>query len=214
MRTITVKGVGNIFARADSIEIDINFETTDTDYEKLGLTIAKKVKAIYKTIIDLGYKKEDIKTTNFKLFCRHRYPGKALQDHQREFDCFVCSHSLKLSFDFDSKRLAAVISALGGCGVKLDLDIHFTLKNPMKVHEELLISATQNATAKATILCQAAGTQLGQLLSINYDWNELDIISQTNFDIGKRFQFNCPAPEIEPEDIAVSDCATFVWEIL
>ncbi len=85
------------------------------------------------------------------------------------------------------------------------------------MNKELLRAATINAKEKAQVLCDASGIELGELLSINYNWGELDIISRTDYMVEDR----CMAlpiggladMDIEPDDIDVSDTATFIWEI-
>ena len=52
------------------------------------------------------------------------------------------------------------------------------MKNPARVSEELLINATENARAKAEILCKASGSTLGQLLNIDYNWGELNVFPE------------------------------------
>ena len=69
---------------------------------------------------------------------------------------------------------------------------------------------------KAEILCDASGVVLGKLLSIEYNWGELDICSDTRYSLAEDclvapMMANCI--DIEPDDITVSDTAVFVWEI-
>ena len=99
-------------------------------------------------------------------------------NYKREFAGYACSYRLKLAFDFDSKQLAKVISAIADCGAQPELSIAFTVKNPARVSEELLINATENARAKAEILCKASGSTLGQLLNIDYNWGELNVFPE------------------------------------
>ena len=92
------------------------------------------------------------------------------------------------------------------------------MKNPATVSEELLNSATENARAKAEILCKASGNALGQLLNIDYNWGELNVYSRTSYEVEDCIQplmamSKCAAPEIEPDDIDVSDTGAFTWEI-
>lgn len=92
------------------------------------------------------------------------------------------------------------------------------MKNPARVSEELLINATENARAKAEILCKASGNALGQLLNIDYNWGELNVLSRTSYDVEDCIQplmamSKCAAPEIEPDDIDVTDTVAFTWEI-
>ena len=98
------------------------------------------------------------------------------------------------------------------------MSIAFTVRNPAKVSEELLESAALNARAKAEILCRASGSEMGQLLSIDYNWGELNIVSRTSYEMEDSLMpfaamEKCCSPEIEPDDIDVSDTVAFTWEI-
>lgn len=98
------------------------------------------------------------------------------------------------------------------------MSIAFTVRNPAKVSEELLESAAKNARAKAEILCRASGSEMGQLLSIDYNWGELNIVSRTSYEMEDCLMplaamDKCCVPEIEPDEIDVSDTVAFTWEI-
>ena len=217
-RTITVKGVGNISAKPDYITISMRIESVDKNYDKAMLEAGKRIEMLQNATGDVGYEKDAIKTTRFNVMTRYENKKDRQGNYHQEFIGYVCNYDLKLSFDFDSKQLARVISAIAKSGGRPELGIAFTVKNPAKVSEALLKSATENAMAKAKILCQASGTQLGQLLSIDYNWGELNVMSRTRYDIDEFVQ-PCIAmgvdyaPEIEPDDIDVSDTVTFVWAI-
>lgn len=68
----------------------------------------------------------------------------------------------------------------------------------------------------AHALIGALGVHLGQLLTVDYNWSEINVFSQTRFekctfkcnDYNRNFDAN-----ITPEDIDINDTATFVWEI-
>lgn len=127
------------------------------------------------------------------------------------------SHNLKVEFDFDTERLSKVLSALGSCLAHPQLSIAFTVQDTSAVNEEMLRSAAANARRKAEILCDAAGKRLGELLSIDYNWGELNICSRTSYEIAEDCMYAMSAAKeyaIEPDDIDVSDSVTFVWEIL
>ena len=78
------------------------------------------------------------------------------------------------------------------------------------------MSATENAKTKAEILCKASGNELGQLLSIDYNWGELNVTSKTRYSMGDSIRPSLAKSvtvDIEPDDINVSDTVTFTWEI-
>ena len=59
--------------------------------------------------------------------------------------------------------------------------------------------------------------KLGQLLIIDYNWDELNVYSDTKYKFDER-SFRelsaIPSMDIEPDNIDVQDTATFVWEIV
>lgn len=111
-----------------------------------------------------------------------------------------------------------ILSSISASGAKPELSIAFTVKEPSKVSRTLLENASLNAKEKADVLCHCLGVKLGELLSIDYNWGELNILSRTRYEIADEMMplmaaSECSVPEIEPDDIDVRDTATFVWEI-
>lgn len=52
----------------------------------------------------------------------------------------------------------------------------------------------------------------------DYNWGELNVYSRTSYEVEDCIQplmamSKCFAPEIEPDDIDVSDTVAFTWEI-
>ena len=218
MRTITVKGTGNVSARPDYIILSLNIETLSKTYDRAMSEATERIERLQGAAVRVGYRKEDLKTTSFDVQTRYENVKDRQGNYKREFAGYACSYRLKLAFDFDSKQLAKVISAIADCGAKPELSIAFTVRNPSAVSEKLLISATENARAKAEILCKASGSTLGQLLNIDYNWGELNVYSRTSYEVEDCIQplmamSKCAAPEIEPDDIDVSDTVAFTWEI-
>ena len=200
MRTITVKGTGNVSTRPDYIILSLNIEVLSETYDRAMSEAAERIERLQGAAVRVGYRKEDLKTTSFDVQTRYENVKDRQGNYKREFAGYACSYRLKLAFDFDSKQLA------------------FTVKNPARVCEELLINATENARAKAEILCKASGSTLGQLLNIDYNWGELNVFSRTSYDVEDCIQplmamSKCAAPEIEPVDIDVTDTVAFTWEI-
>ena len=218
MRTITVKGVGNVSAKPDYISISMTIESVENDYDKARDGAARRIENLKAAAVSVGYEKEALKTISFNVETRYENVRDRQGSYKREFAGYACVYRLKLAFDFDSKQLAKVISAIANSGANPELSIAFTVKNPAKVSEELLESAAQNARAKAEILCKATGAELGQLISIDYNWGELNIVSRTSYEMEDCLMplaamDKCCAPEIEPDDINVSDTVAFTWEI-
>ncbi len=216
-RTITVKGMGRVTTSPDYVVISMSLMAQDNDYDETMELAAKKIEYLNASLEEIGFEKKSVKTTNFNVRTDYERVKDRNGNYKSVFNGYICSHRLKVEFDFDTKRLAQTLYAISKCLAEPELSISFTVKDPSAVNKELLKSATINAKEKAQILCEASGVELGQLLTIDYNWGELNIVSHTDYMLEEK----CMAMpvggladvEIEPDDIDVSDTATFVWEI-
>ena len=217
LRTITVKGVGRVTTAPDYVIVSMNLVTQEYDYEEALELAAKKIEQINASLEGIGFEKKSVKTTDFRVRTEYEHEKDASGSYRRVFSGFACSHRLKVEFDFDARRLAQTLCTVSKSLAQPELSISFTVKDPSAVNEELLRSATANARAKAAVLCEASGVELGRLLTINYNWGEINVFSRTDYEL----EDGCVAMpgaaledvDIEPDDIEVSDTATFVWEI-
>lgn len=96
-----------------------------------------------------------------------------------------------------------------------------TVKNPEKSKNELLANAVKDSMGKANVLADAAGVVIGDSVTIDYSWAEIDFVSRP---MNKMMLEACCMREqaetdgsydidIEPDDIDVSDSVTIVWSI-
>ena len=214
-RTITVKGVGSFKAKPDYVVINMNIEVKDKDYAKAVENANKRINILEQTISCIGFDKGSVKTTRFGVSAQYENKKDAGGSFKRVFAGYSCSYSLKLGFDFDSGRLAETLTSIAKCEAEPMLNISFTIKDPENASEELLTSAAKNARRKAEILCAASGEELGRLISINYDWSEPNLVSRAMYDAGAECMsmMRNAVPQMEPDDIELSDSAAFVWEI-
>lgn len=219
MRTITVKGVGNVQTRPDYTVITFQLEAQLPDYEETMALASRQIEEINRSLAAVGFSKVDLKTTNFNIRTEYRSEKDRNGNYRRIFDGYVCHHDMKLCFDFDNSLLGRTLSALASTSVNPELSVRFTVKDPNAINEALLRDAAVNAKGKAEILCSASGVRLGQLMSVDYNWGELDIYSHTNYEVADGCAPTMAlcetsfSADFEPDDIKVSDSVTFVWEI-
>lgn len=215
-RTITVKGIGKISAKPDYAVLSMFLKSCDKDYGKAMELADKELEQLREALTDAGFDKKALKTADFNVRTEYNNVENGSGNYRREFNGYAVSHSLKLEFDLDSKKLSKALSAVSGCLSDPELSIAFTVKDPSAVNEKLLCDAAQNAANKAKILCNASGVELGGLISIDYNWSELNILSETRCQVPRALR-SAPASafsmDIEPDDIDIRDTATFVWEI-
>lgn len=159
--------------------------------------------------------KKSAKTADFRVRADYDRLNDGKGNYTSVFMGYKCRHELKIEFDFDTKRLAKALSEISKCIAKPEISIDFTVKDSSAVSGELLKAAVKNAREKAEILCAASGAKLGGLLSIDYNWGELHLYSETDYDVeGKCMMLGAADDmDIEPEEIKARDTATFAWEI-
>lgn len=218
MKTITVKGTGRVQVKPDLIVVTLRLATEDKEYGKAMELAAEKIDMTSQALESIGFEKGALKTTDFNVHTKYESVRDKDGSYKSMFKGYECSHSLKTEFDFDTKLLAKVLSTISRCLTKPELSVSFTMKNPTTVGEELLKSAAKNAKEKAEILCAASGVKLGELVSVAYDWNEINVFSDTDYKVESRCMMKAEASlsniDIQPDDIKTSDSATFVWEIV
>jgi len=218
-RTITVKGMGNVTAKPDLTIITMKLITENPDYAETMERATKDAESIRQALISIGYEREALKTTDFKIRTEtESYQEYRTKNWLERFKGYSCTHELKLKFDFDMKRLGETINAISACGSKPKFQIAFSVKDKDAVSAELLENAVNNAKDKAAVLAKAADVQLGTIKRIDYSWGELRLFSETQFDYNSDYDSKmicCEATpmEIEPEEFQVTDSITVIWTI-
>ena len=214
-RTITVRRVGNISAKPDFIVIEMHIMGQSKNYSEALAEASSAVEAVCNAV-SAGHSKDALKTINFGVSSEYDSVRNSKGTYQRVFVGYNCSYNTRLSFDFDRDMLERTLNAIAESKAEPELSIRFTVRDDSAVKSALLEAAAENAREKAQILCRASGVELGRLLTVNYDWSEIDLISPTGYAIERAsLKRSAAVPDcIEPEDIKVRDTVAFVWEIV
>lgn len=218
-KTITVKGTGKVSVAPDLVVLSMMLESKNPDYEKAMSEASENIEQLNASLEKAGFEKNAVRTTNFNVRTDYEYRSREDGSGENVFVGYAVSHNLKIEFDFDAKKLAEALASIGACLAHPQLSIAFTVKDSSAINEEMLRLAAVNAKRKAEILCAASGKELGELLSIDYNWGEFNVYSNTRYDMEEDcmvmapMMAKCAAIDIAPDDITVSDTATFVWEM-
>ena len=213
-RTITVKGIGKVSTKPDYVVLPMTLESKYKDYNKAMDMAANHIQHLNETLFSIGFEKGSVKTTNFNVCTDYDRVKDRNGDYQSVFCGYEVTHNLKLAFDFDMGKLSQALSDIASCLSRPQLSVAFTVKNVTTIDEEMLRFATANAKKKAEILWEASCVTMGDLIAIDYNWGKLDIYSHTRYDCCEdAMPLMAKSIDIDPDDIDVSDTATFVWEI-
>lgn len=213
-KTITVTGTGRLSAEPDYVRLSMSLAARDKQYEQAMALAAKQIAQLTGSLTAVGFEKKAIKTISFQVDTEYDSIPEQHGNYTQVFKGFVVRHDLELAFDFDQQRLSRALTAITEGLSEPELSVVFTIKEPTEVKEALLKAAANNAHRQAQVLCAAAGVSLGDLLTINYSWGEISLISDTDFRLMERAPaMMAKTIDFEPADIELTDSATFVWAI-
>lgn len=119
-----------------------------------------------------------------------------------------------MKFPIDNELLAQLMTKFSECPIRPSVEIGYTISNPEPVRNELLAKAVADSTAKAKIMTSAAGAQLGEVIDIDYSWNEINIYHRDQTFRNNDSMCIGSVPDFTPEDMDLSDTVTVIWEIV
>ena len=216
-REITVKGIGDLKIPVDFVEIHLTLEELDKNYNNGYQTFEDHILELQEIIQEIGFKKEDLKTSLINVY--PKYENERRNDsYVNVFKGYNFFSEMKLCFDFDSQKLGEAFSSISTSDAKPRMNVNFTVKDKEAVKKRLLGAAAKDAKEKAQILCDAMGVKLGKLITINYNWDEIEIYSSTKYEMNTSPRMLCAdirdtSVDFTPDDISVEDDASFVWAI-
>ena len=212
-KVITVRGSANVKVKPDYVNILVNLETLNIEYSAAMKEAARRIEKLKAALKSVKVDTEDLRTTDFGVVTEWEWTKEKYGNRQtRVFKGYKIRQNLKLGFDFERERMVAILSAVARSGVDPEFRVQFTVKDKSAVKEELFAKASENARKIAEGLCRGVGKRLGDIININYSWQEIDIYNE--------FDSCCEAngtggaaPDINPEDLDASDSVTFTWEL-
>lgn len=202
-RVIKVTGKGYISVKPDVTRIDVTLSQSEASYDAAIRRSTAMTELLRVNLVKLGFDKKDIRTITFNLEAN----GNEVR----------YNHVLRLEFANDNKLLGQCIKAIVGSPAKPVFKLTYTIKDSESVKNLIIGKAVADARKKAEVLSQAAGISLGSIQTMEYDWDDMELVSRTEIDFGDDIYKNESSNfklNIEPEDIEASDTVAVIWSIL
>lgn len=214
-RKIRVTGKGKISIKPDLIRLNIKASDVLKKYEDCINKPSKSIKELRKIIENSGLNPNDLKTTEFSVDTEYKsYYENDI--YKREFQGYEYVHNLYINFPNDNDLLGKVLYELSKSKTDYEFSINYTVKDIESAKNKLLAKAVEDSKTKASILAKASGVLLGEIISIDYSWDEIEVFSKPidDFVINKAQSFGSKIDiDIEADDINMSDTVTVVWNI-
>ncbi len=161
-RTLTVQGQGKVFTVPDVARISVEVSRDGVELDPVLVQVRKDMARVLEAIQGQGLPEKDIQT---ELFQVHPKVERDKNGNQRRVGFVVTNRaSVKVR---DIKKTGKVLSVALSAGATSVNGPDFELDNPSAAEREALAAATKDAKAKAQTVAEAAGVQLGEILSIN-----------------------------------------------
>ncbi|MBR4205511.1 MAG: SIMPL domain-containing protein [Clostridia bacterium] len=216
-RTIAVKGEGRITAKPDYIVLTLSAETKNENYAAAVEKAAEEANAVSGAVIGSGFGQDELKTTNWSVRTEYESYRDADGNYRQRFAGYVVNMGFKLSFKIDLERLSRVLEALTASGSTAEMNVRFTMEDPEALRRSVLEAAAEDARRKAEILAEASGVKLAKLLTIEYNWHNNVVQSETvmaaDNAVMPRLAKAAFGASVTPDDIVLTDSAGYVWEI-
>lgn len=220
-RTIRVIGKGKLSVKPDTIRLIMTVEGMSEEYDQAVKESADITNMLKEMFAKLGFEKSALKTLYFNIDTEYESYQAKDKSWKRRFEGYKFAHRMKIEFPADNEVLGKVLYALSHSPIKPEFKIEYTVADVEKSKNELLANAVKDGMEKANVLSEAAGVKLGDIISIDYSWAEIDFVSRP---MDRMMLEECcmSAPceadgaydiDIEPDDIDVTDNVTIVWNI-
>lgn len=216
-RILKVTGKGKAVLHPDMIIITLCLSKVHSDYASALESASNDIKKIKKSLIKLGFSEKELKTSHFSV--KAEYESKRNLDGGFNTNLVGYRYNQNLIFriDIDNKLLGKILFAIGQTGINPKIEISYSLKDIESCKNDLLEKAVIDARNKAKIISRASSLLLGEILSIDYSFNEENFSSRIMEMDVSLFRGNKDDSEYDidltPDDIEVSDIVNITYII-
>jgi uncharacterized protein YggE len=162
VESITVSGTGRSTVAPDRFTFSVGVQTVAGTVDDAISQNNRRVASVISALKAAGASDENIQTSQFNIWPQ--------QDHREGQLPRIIGYHVSNQVTVRSSKVAEAGKLLGvaiGAGVNSSSGISFEVSDPARGRDEGLRAAFQDAKAKATLLAQASGRNLGKALLIS-----------------------------------------------
>ena len=131
-------------------------------------------------------------------------------------DGFDLSQRVKIDLPINNVLVNNIVRGVGKFIPNAQVSIGFTVQDLRPYQLKMLKRAVGDAKEKAEIMAEAAGSKLGKVLEIDYNFSHIDTYSQARniHSTEEAKESTADALDITPDDMVISDRVDFVFELI
>jgi uncharacterized protein YggE len=169
LRSLTLSGEGAVKAAPDEAQLSAGV-VTEAKTAAVALSAnSQAMNAVFATLKRLGIPEKAMQTANFSVTPQYQATHGG-NGPQRIAD-YEVSNTVFVTID-DLSRLGPALDALVASGSNALGDISFAIRDPKPLLDKARAAAMKDALARAQVYTQAAGVQLGPIVSIGESGGE------------------------------------------
>ncbi len=216
-KTITVTGSGSVSVKPDITRVNLSISAVKPTYiesYELAQDYNRQIKGFMRRL-----KLDDKlpKTTRFQIDKKKESVYVNGNYSHEKFVGYKLSQEVHIDLGMDNLILGKVLKMVATEMVDTEISISYTVSDSKQAQYDLIEDAARDAKEKALRITRAVGCTLGDILTINYSWRNINLYRELPYEdayLVRPCALTSEGPlDIEPEDLKASDDVTFVWEI-
>jgi uncharacterized protein YggE len=158
----------------DEAHIIVNLNAQDKDMAKARAAHQQKLSKLLDIVKKAGIDEKKVSTQSSSIQPVYTYRNAANGQSQRVFEGYRVQTSLDVTVG-DTAKLGSLMNSISSAGFEQGantewgnlISTYYTLSDPDKIRDEMLVQAIENARVKAERMADAAGADLGGVYQIN-----------------------------------------------
>ncbi len=212
--SLQVVGHGKMYVKPDLGVLIIRIHYKHLNFSQSIVGLNEKTKEMSKQIVAMGFKEEDIKTTDFqinenKVYARDRYIDSG----------YIASQNVQVEFKNQKETITKILSTFAKSKTDFSVNFNFKLSDTLKTkaQDELIVMAIKDAKRKSKLIGTSAEVTLKKIKEINYGTPFSGGVSELrDVRVFKAMATEAPHENISgftPNDLLLEDSLSIVWEI-
>lgn len=203
--TITVTGSAAVSLKADYAQISVGVSTKAATVEEASKQNTAAIHTVIAALKEAGVKEEDIATSNYSVNAEYDYSSFGGQ----KLTGYNVTNQLNVIIR-DMEHIGATLDKATAAGANSIYNIQFLSTKADAAQDEAASYAVQDAMRRAKLLADAAGLQLGSIVSISDSTSGFSVVTRS---YKSNLAADAVSNSILPDNTSVSASVTMVFEL-
>ncbi|MFT6868262.1 MAG: hypothetical protein ACJA08_003112 [Cyclobacteriaceae bacterium] len=214
-RKIEITGNGEMKIAPDQGILQINIRAHQMSFGEAITALGKKEENVLKKMEKLGYKKENVRTSNFSV-----NENIIWRNGTRYDSGYIASQYMTIEFPNAKERIAKILNAFSEGKMDAEISFGFKLSDNLKneMNAKVIELAVNDARKNADLLAKFTGMTIKSVLKIEYHINQnvggpvYGRMEMGDYNVAQ-FKSTGESQGFEAQDIPLSDQVTIHYEI-